>query len=308
MPRTIVADLVLDARADLGEGPLWDARSDVLSWVDLLAGRVYLCGADGALLRTHEVLAPVGAALPAADGGYVLADGWGLTLLSGDGVTGPAHAMFRDDPGLRCNDAKCDPAGRAWVGTVARGLSPGAGALHRIDPGPRVTTVLTGLTVANGLGWSPDARTMWFVDSADPRIVGYDYDLDTSTLGPCRTAVEVRTARGVPDGLCVDDEGCIWVALWDGHAVHRYTPEGHLDTVVTVPAARVTSCAFGGSDLSTLYITTARTGLSDDDLRSQPHAGGLFAVTPGVTGPAATPWNSDRTPLRAQATPDRGEN
>jgi sugar lactone lactonase YvrE len=293
MPREIVAELVADARADLGEGPLWDARSGVLSWVDLTAGRVHLSAADGGLVRTHEVEAPVGAALPAGGGGYLLADGSGLTLLSEAGDTTPVLAMFGDTPGLRCNDAKCDPAGRAWVGTVGHGLAPGVGALSRIDAGPRATGLLTGLTVANGIGWSPDARTMWFVDSADPRVLGYDFDPATSALGPCRATVEIRTPEGVPDGLCVDDEGCIWVALWDGRAVHRYTPDGRLDATVTVPAARVTSCAFGGPDLSTLYITTARTGLSDDDLRDQPYAGGLFAVTPGVTGPAATPWQPE---------------
>jgi len=293
MTRTLVAELVLDAGAQLGEGPLWDATDEVLSWVDLLAGRVHLCAAGGELLRTHEVQGPVGAALPAAGGGYLLGDGAGLTHLAQDGGATPVLEMF-DPPGtppLRCNDAKCDPAGRAWVGTVAADLQPGLGALHRIDPGPRVTTVVTGLTVANGLGWSPDARTMWFVDSADPRLLGYEYDLDTGSLGAVRSDVDVRTPPGaVPDGLCVDDEGCIWVALWDGAAVHRYTPDGRLDTVVTVPTARATSCTSGGPDRSTLYITSASVGLGDDDLRAQPHAGGLCAVAPGMTGPAATPW------------------
>ncbi|MCW2637655.1 MAG: SMP-30/Gluconolaconase/LRE domain protein [Blastococcus sp.] len=303
MPRMLQADLVLDAGAELGEGPLWDARSGVLSWVDLLAGRVHLCDADGRLLSTHELDAPVGAALPAAGGGYLLGDGTGLTLLGDDGATTPVLAMFdaAQTPRQRCNDAKCDPAGRAWVGTVARGLTPGAGALHRIDPGPRATTVLSGLTVANGLGWSPDAQTMWFTDSADPQVLGYAYDVDTGTLGEVRATVQVQAPPGaVPDGLCVDDEGAIWLGLWDGSAVHRYTPDGRLDTVVSVPAARATSCAFGGPNLATLYITTAATGLSDEELRQQPHAGGLFAVVPGVTGPAATPW-------RHQAATDEGE-
>ena len=148
--------------------------------------------------------------------------------------------------------------------------------------------------MSNGLGWSPDARTMWFADSADRRIHGFDYELQGGRLGPDRQGIDLGPAAGKADGLCVDDEGCVWVALWDGASVHRYTPDGRLDTIVRVPASRVTSCAFGGSGGSTLFITTARAGLDATTLEQQPLAGGLFVVEPGVTGPPATPWTMER--------------
>jgi sugar lactone lactonase YvrE len=147
--------------------------------------------------------------------------------------------------------------------------------------------------VSNGLGWSPDARTMWFADSADRFLRGFDYEPGDGTLGAHRRSIWLQDTAGKADGLCVDHEGCVWLGLWGGSAVHRYTPDGRLDTIVRVPASQVTSCGFGGPDGSVLFITTARVGLTDDALRLEPHAGGLFTVEPGVTGPSATPWRLD---------------
>jgi sugar lactone lactonase YvrE len=195
-----------------------------------------------------------------------------------------------DRPELRFNDAKCDPVGRAWAGTIEASMSPGTGTLYRLDPGPIATPILHGLTVSNGLGWSPDGRTMWFADSGDRAIRGFEYDLEHGRLGPQGLEIELQQTAGKADGLCVDDEGHVWVGLWGGSAVHRYAPDGRLDTVVRVPAGQVTSCAFGGPGGATLFITTARVGLAEDALRLEPHAGGLFVVEPGVTGPPATPW------------------
>ncbi len=201
--------------------------------------------------------------------------------------------VLADRPGLRFNDAKCDPMGRAWAGTIEAAMTPGTGTLYRLDPGPVATPVLGGLTVSNGLGWSPDARTMWFADSADRFIRGFDYEPELGRLGAGHLAIELQATAGKADGLCVDDDGYVWVGLWGGSAVHRYAPDGRLDTIVRVPAAQVTSCAFGGSDGSTLFITTARVGLSAEALQLEPYAGGLFVVEPGVTGPPATPWRLD---------------
>jgi sugar lactone lactonase YvrE len=232
--------------------------------------------------------------MPAGGGSYLIADSSGFTRLAPDGTLTTLLAMLDDDPAMRFNDGKCDSAGRAWAGTVAHDLAPGAGTLYRLDPGPRATPIRSGLTVSNGLGWSPDGRTLWFADSSVPSVAGFDYDVATGELGACHVHVEVQVGHeGVPDGLTVDDDGCLWVAIWGGGAVHRYTPDGRLDAVVRVPASQVSSCTFGGSDRSTLFITTARVGLTPEALRSQPSAGGLFAVRPGVTGPAATPWHGD---------------
>jgi sugar lactone lactonase YvrE len=291
---TLEAELLADVRAGLGEGPAWDATNGALSWVDILAGSVHVCTAAGDELRAHAVGWEVGAALPAADGGFLLADAHGFTTLAEDGATAELLPLLAGDPGMRFNDAKCDPAGRAFAGSMAEDSAPSSGTLYRLDGGPAATPVLGGLTVSNGIGWSPDRRTMWFADSAQPRITGFEYDIETGEVGPVRTVIDVRDTPGVPDGLCVDDDGCIWLALWDGQAVRRYTPDGRLDTEVRVPVKQVTSCAFGGPAMSTLYITSSRWNMDSAALRSEPAAGGIFAVETQTTGPAATPWRDVR--------------
>lgn len=292
MPRVIDASLLVDARAALGEAPLWDAANGSLVWVDILSGEVHVTSAGGERRASYSIGGAVGAAMPAAEGGWLLADATGFTRLLPDGQATVVLDVLADRPDLRFNDGKCDPAGRAWAGTIESAMTPGTGTLYRLDPGPAATPVLDGLTVSNGLGWSPDTRTMWFADSADRFVRGFDYDLSGGRLGTRRLAIELRDTAGKADGLCVDDEGFVWVGLWGGSAVHRYAPDGRLDTVVEVPASQVTSCAFGGPDASTLFITTARVGLSPEALLHEPHAGALFVAEPGVTGPAATPWRA----------------
>jgi sugar lactone lactonase YvrE len=293
-PRILDASLLADARASLGEAPLWDAAGQVLVWVDILAGIVHVVDPSGATRARHTVGHAVGSAMPAAGGGWLLADAAGFSRLSPDGSTTPLLALLADRPDLRFNDAKCDPVGRAWAGTIEAQMAPGTGTLYRLDARPPnrrlvATPVLDGLTVSNGLGWSPDART----DSADRFLRGFDYEPGDGTMGAHRESIWLQGTAGKADGLCVDDEGCVWVGLWGGSAVHRYRPDGRLDTIVRVPASQVTSCAFGGPDGSVLFITTARVGLAEDALHHEPLAGGLFAVEPGVTGPPATPWQPD---------------
>jgi sugar lactone lactonase YvrE len=288
--RTLRASLLVDARASLGEAPLWDAARQALVWVDILAGTVHLTGADGTARASFDLGWPVGAAMPAAAGGWLLADVRGFTTLSETGHAAPLLELLADADDTRFNDGKCDPRGRAWAGTITSAMSPGSGTLYRLDAGPTATPVLQGLTVSNGLGWSPDARTLWFADSADAAIRGFDYDPDEGRLGIRRAAIELQGTPGKADGLCVDDGGGVWVGIWGGGAVHRYAPDGRLDTIVEVPAAHVTSCAFGGPDGSTLFITTARAGRSAHALAGEPLAGGLFVVESGASGPPATPW------------------
>jgi sugar lactone lactonase YvrE len=290
MVRALDATLLVDARASLGEGPQWDVRQAGLVWVDIFPGVVFVTSVSGEPLASFEIGHAVGSAMPADDGGWLLADATGFTRLDPDGRTAPFLPLLAGRPDLRFNDAKCDASGRAWAGTIEAAMAPGTGTLYRLDPGPVATPVLDGLTVSNGLGWSPDGRTMWFVDSADRFVRAFAYEPASGQLGPGRPAVELQETAGKADGLCVDDEGCLWVGLWGGGGVHRYTPDGRLDAIVRVPASQVTSCAFGGPRGSTLFITTARIGLTDADLRAEPLAGGLFVVEPGVTGPAATPW------------------
>ena len=277
------------AAAQVGEGPAWDTALERLAWVDITAGLVHLSSTDGSR-ESIDVATHVGAVLPAAGGGWLLAVRRGLARLARDATVTDLVDLHAQRPQLRCNDAKCDPAGRAFVGTMAYDQTPGAASLYRVDPGPRATTVLDRLTIANGLGWSRDGSVMWFIDSATQRVNRYRYDLDSGQLGPVQDSIEVPAAAGMPDGMCVDDQGCAWVGLWGGSAVHRYTPDGRLDTVIQTPASQITSCAFGGLDQRTLFITSATHQMSAGALAAEPLAGALFAVDVGVSGPPAVPW------------------
>ncbi|GAA4444778.1 hypothetical protein GCM10023148_51750 [Actinokineospora soli] len=177
----------------------------------------------------------------------------------------------------RFNDGKCDPAGRFLAGTIA---PEGEAALHRLDPDLTTTELLSGLTVSNGLAWSPDGATLYHADTPTHRIDAYAYDVASGSLGPRRSLVEIPDHQGAPDGMTVDADGCVWVALWGGGAVHRYTPDGRLDRRIETPVAKPSSVAFGGPGLTTLFITSAG-GPSDP---GNPLGGALFAVDPGVTG------------------------
>jgi sugar lactone lactonase YvrE len=293
MVRELTAELLDPARAQVGEGPSWDAEQGCLVWVDITAGLVHRSEADGALRATVDVGRHVGAALPAPGGALLLAVREGFAVLDATGAYHPLLDVYGDRPDLRFNDAKCDPAGRAFAGSMAYAWQQaiGAAALLRLDPGPQASTAISPVTLGNGLGWSPDGRTMYFIDSATQTVSAFGYDPDAGRPLAARQLVTVPPEVGLPDGLCVDGDGGIWVGLWGGSVVHRYTPDGALDTVVRLPVSQVTSCAFGGSDGATLYITTAAYELSAAELAAQPYAGGLFAVRPGTAAPPATPWH-----------------
>ncbi len=283
--------LAVDARNLLGEGPSWDPATRTLLWVDIV-GRAFqrLDPATGRVVR-RRLDVEVSAVVPRGGGGLALALPDGVWVASSDhGPLARLAAIEADDPSTRLNDAKCDPRGRLWVGSMARDERPAAGSLYRVEPSGPPERVLTGLTISNGIAWSPDERLMYFIDSATSRVDVLDYDPATCAAAGRRPLLGVPEADGVPDGMTVDAEGCLWVATWDGWSVRRYRPDGGLDRIVMLPVARVTSCAFGGDGLTDLYVTTARDGLSDVQLAAQPLAGGLFLVRPGVPGLAATPF------------------
>jgi sugar lactone lactonase YvrE len=220
-----------------------------------------------------------------------LTDGFWLLEPSGVNLR-PLAAVEADRPGTRFNDGKCDPAGRFWAGTMAYDETPGAGTLYRLDPDGRVEPMLAAVTISNGLAWSLDGRTLYYVDSPTRRVDAFDHDPAGGMLTNRRPFVELGPGEpGVPDGITIDAEGHLWVAFWDGWAVHRYQPDGTLDAVVPDPVARPTSCAFGGVDLADLYVTSASIGLSPAELAEQPHAGGIFRARPGVPGLAPVPFS-----------------
>ncbi|MFI6290808.1 SMP-30/gluconolactonase/LRE family protein [Nonomuraea sp. NPDC050790] len=262
-------------RANLGEGPRWDGATDTLLWVDIMAGLVHrLDPADGAHEVT-EVGRPVGVVAPRTGGGLALAVRDGFAVLPDGGGPPDARgvrdgrglemvAAVTERPGNRMNDGACDRAGRFFAGTMAQDDTPGAGALYRLDPGGGCERVLDGVSISNGVAWSPDERLLYYVDTPTGRVDVFDYDPAAGRLDGRRVFAEIP--RGFPDGITVDAAGHVWVALWEGGAVLRLRPDGRLDLTVEVPAANVTSCAFGGPGLGDLYITTAWDGKAGGEL------------------------------------------
>jgi sugar lactone lactonase YvrE len=279
----------------LTEGPRWIADRGELLWVDILRSQLHRArvGAHGMLESpaTLQIDRHVGAAAPVAAAGYVLAAGNGF-LLSDHG--GTVRELAQPDTGpirVRMNDGACDPQGRFWAGTMAYDESPGAGALYRLELDTSCTTVLTGLTISNGIGWSPEGTTMDLADSGTGTIDAFTFDPGTGDLDERRTIVRIGGPSFAPDGLTVDDHGDIWVAVWGGGALRRYRPDGSLLTTVAVPVDRPTSCAFGGPDRTTLFVTTARHGLDRASLDRQPDAGRIFRIDGlGASGPACAPY------------------
>lgn len=278
-------ELVLDSGSELAEGPVWDADNQTLVWVDILAGRVHRFNPARGTDESTEIGTPVGAAVLAQGGGLVLAVENGFIALDADGAVSQVAPVEADRPDRRMNDGKCDSAGRFWAGTTAYDFEPGASTLWRLDPDRTVTALHEGMVLCNGMGWSPDDSTMYVIDSFAYRIDAYPFDAVTGTLGdPWRLVDFQPGGMPLPDGMTVDADGNLWVAMYGGWELHRYTPAGELDAVVPMPVAQPTSCTFGGANLDELYVTTASQGLSDEDRAAQPGAGGIFRARPGVTG------------------------
>jgi sugar lactone lactonase YvrE len=221
---------------------------------------------------------PVSAVAPAAQGGYVLAAGCGFLLADRSGGIRELAQPEAGRADVRMNDGACDPQGRFWAGTMAYDETPGAGVLYRLECNGACTAVLDGLTISNGVGWSPDGSVMYLIDSGTRRLEAFDFDGASGDISGRRTVVQITEPGAAPDGLAVDEHGDIWVTMWDGGAVCRYSPKGELRDTVRLPVDRPTSCAFGGPDLATLFVTTARDGLDDAVLTRQPDAGRVFRV------------------------------
>ena len=280
-------EVFLAAGAILAEGPVWDDRRQQLWWVDITAGQVHRASpAAGGLRARDEVVAelrcPVGSVAMTEDDRLVVAAGQDLMTLHPDGSISQLVAIGRDVAGGVLNDCGCDPEGRLWVGVTTETESEPIGCLRTVSPALEVSTVLTGLTVPNGVDWSPDGRLMYFADSPSGHVQAFAFN--GGRLGRPVPLTQDGAGQGLPDGLTVDSEGGIWVAYWDGWRVERRLPDGSLDMLVELPAAQVTSCAFGGPQLRDLFITTAAHGLGAAERASQPSAGSIFRVRPGVTG------------------------
>ncbi|MGF1516307.1 MAG: SMP-30/gluconolactonase/LRE family protein [Nodosilinea sp.] len=278
------AQNLLHARARLGEGPLWDGDKQVLYWVDILNHRVHVfepsSGDD-----CHWDVGDVGSALALMAGEKLLvAMGDRITTLDlTSGAVDTLATLEFDAPNIRFNDGKCDPQGRFWIGSMSDG--PGQAALYRYDPDGSVHTMETGLTISNGLGWSPDGDTFYLTDSPQRKIFAYRFDGATGAISDRCIAVDLGDEAVEPDGLAIDGDGNIWTALWDGWCIACFSPAGKALGRVKLPVQRPTCPTFGGPDLSTLYVTTASVGLSQQEIQQGFYAGDVFAIaapTPGL--------------------------
>lgn len=282
----IPAELVLDAGALLGEGPCWDARSQQLFWVDIEGFELHITDPAIRLDRVIDVGQHVGAVAIRKSGGVMLAlrEGFAHLDLEIEALT-IIHDPERHLPENRFNDGKCDPAGRFWAGTMALSAAPGCGSLYCLDTDLTVHHRMAEVSISNGMAWSLDERTMYYIDSLAHSVSAFDYDKATGEIAHRRDVIHIPHEMGTPDGMTIDIEGMLWVALWDGSRVCRWNPQtGELLETVVLPVTRPTSCAFGGPDLDILYITSASTRLDEKTLASQPLAGGLFMCHPGVRG------------------------
>jgi sugar lactone lactonase YvrE len=264
------------------EGPVWSEAWGGLRWVDMLAGDVLALGEDGAVERRH--VGTVAAALrPRARGGAIIALERGFALEAPDGELTRLPALW-DDPGVRFNDGGCDPLGRFLCGSMAYDGRAGGGSLYRLDADGGVEVVLGDVTISNGIDWSPDGGTAYSADTATGAVSAFD---DGRRLAGRRTFAQIAGDEGAPDGLTVDAEGGVWVALYGGGAVRRYAPSGELDAVVELPVTNVTACTFGGPGLDRLFITTTRENVAEGE---EPAAGSVFTCAPQVRGLAARPF------------------
>ena len=275
--------------AELGERPVWEASSGRLIWVDINAGQLHELDPDGSDRVIASAGVPVGAAAPRTAGGYVLAAADGFRLIGADGLAGPTVRPAGMPLNVRFNDGACDPAGRFWAGTVTHDLRLGAGALYRLGPDGTITTMLDGVTESNGIGWSTDGSTMYFVDSGEPetRIRAFGFDVASGDLGTCQDLVRFPAGGAVPDGLVVDAEDCVWVAMWGGGEVRRYAPDGQLLAVLPVPVSQPTCPAFGGPGFDELYLTSAWQGMTTGQRADEPLAGHVLHTRSGARGSAA---------------------
>ena len=231
----------------LGEGPVWDDQRQRLLWVDILPGLVHRFDSATGGDDVFRAGKPVGAVGLRREGGLVIAVEDGFALLDrGWQRVRQVAVIGHAGPRARFNDGKCDPAGRFLAGTMAYDLTPGAGSLYRLDPDRSVTRLLTGVTISNGLAWTGDGTTLYYIDSPTQGIDAFGYDLGTGRLANRRRLVEIPPDAGLPDGMTIDEDGCLWVALYGGSAVHRYTPAGKLDVMVSFPATNITCPVFGG--------------------------------------------------------------
>lgn len=270
----------------LGEGPVWSSNEQAIYWVDIIKCRLQYWQPESNTYKSWTLKSEIGSYALREQGGAIVALKTGFAFLDFD--SGETTALFDPEESLsenRFNDGKCDRQGRFWAGTIGANDSD-TGALYRFDTKGNCQTMRKHVKVSNGLGWSPDNKTMYYTDSPLQKIVAFDFDETTGNLSNERVFAEIN--NGFPDGLTVDSEGYVWSAVWDGWRVERFAPDGSLSETIKMPVQRPTSCMFGGKNLDELFVTSASVGLNEKDLEAQPNAGNVFKIqtqTKGIPEP-----------------------
>ena len=289
MAETSQVRCIADVKAVLGEGPIWDERDQALYWVDIAGGLIFRWSeANG--VRSFDLGTWFSALAPRASGGFVAAGQDGFVAVDLD--AGRVELIHAPEPALasnRLNDGKTDRQGRFWAGTMDRRERESTGSLYRLDPDLRCSRIESGYRVSNGPAFSLDGRTLYHSDSAVGIVYAFDLGEDGAAANR-RIFARFDASKGYPDGMTVDCEGHLWIAFWDGWCLRRLSPSGVVVAELPVPVQRPTSVAFGGEDYRTLFMTSARRSLSDEQLVLQPDAGGLFVTVPGVPGVPETPF------------------
>ncbi len=264
----------------LGEGPVWDNRQKRIFWIDILNGEVHYFYPDSNLHRICKLGQLLGAIALKRPGGLIAAMKHGFATIDLEKGTIQSLATVETHlPDNRFNDGKCDPAGRFWAGTMSISNTPHTGSLYVLEKDFTVNTKIIGVTCSNGLAWSPDHKTLYYIDTPTRNVVAYNYDIINGNITDGRIVISIPKGKGYPDGMTIDTEGMLWIALWDGWKVIRYNPyTGRQLCQIILPVSQVTSCVFGGDAMEDLYITSARVGLLESDLKAQPLAGSLFVI------------------------------
>ena len=285
------AELLLDAKATLGEGPAWDSKTQTLYWLDILEKRIY--AGTRILTQLDDLVCCIA---PRKNGNLLLGTRLGFADLNPDSVQLTVLAALDSElPTNRLNDGKCDPAGRLLAGTMDMNEKDPNGALYSFD-GKNSTRLLDKVTISNGLAWSVDYKTFYYIDTPTREVKAFDYDLATGQIANPRVAIHIPESLGWPDGMTSDTDGNLWIALWGGAQVTKWNPStGKLLEQIPVPALQTSSCVFGGKDMNELYITSARKSMSETDLKKYPLSGGLFKVITNVVGMKTFEFNEQVT-------------
>lgn len=276
-------ELLIDAKAIIGEGPIWDEEKQKLLWIDIMGKSLYVYDPANGRNQHYDVGQYVGTVVPWRDNELMLAVQDGFASYNLD--TKQLHLITdpeADKPHNRFNDGKCDPAGRFWAGTMALNSPTNEGSLYCLDTDYSVSKKLSNVAISNGIIWSLDSKTMYYIDSLARNVRAYDYDIDTGDIRHERILIEIPKEFGVPDGMTIDEEGMLWIAQFHGGRVCRWHPDtGEILQTIHLPASCITACAFGGENLETLFITSAAL---ESGIPGEPQAGGLFSIKPGVCG------------------------